>query len=117
MTHRSEYWEDRDGFDHNSRELVCSITGIPYKGKVYRGPNIMDEGYFDISQYAAEDLARHIGWVAPETHAAVETGLAEAQAERDAYAKEVSSLRDQVRALTLANAELYSQFEDEDEDE
>lgn len=117
MTHASEYWEDRDGFDHNSRELTCSVTGIPYKGKVYRGPNIDQEGYFDISQYAAEDLARHIGWVAPETAAALEAALATAVAERDAYAKELQSGRDQVRALTLANAELYSQFEDDEDDE
>lgn len=114
--HRSEHWETRTGFDSRSRGGVCSLTGQSFEGPVYRGPVIEEEGYFDVSEYGAQDLARHIGFLAPEVVEDLQLQLTKIAGELTAAIVERNSLRDQVRTLTLANAELYSQYEYEYED-
>jgi hypothetical protein len=54
----------------NSGTMRCRMTGFPQrKGEVvYRGAHIDDfEGFFTIGQDAAEQLARLVGYVDPDT--------------------------------------------------
>ena len=60
-------WSKIDGFQSDSREPRCSVTGQPDNGKpVYRSVLIEMEGFFDICEASAEQLASEIGWKSPK---------------------------------------------------
>lgn len=74
MNHRSTEveWSVQPDYTHadNDSTFRCALTGFPKRtGEViYRGPHIDDfYGFFAIGQDAAEQLARLIGWVDPDT--------------------------------------------------
>lgn len=62
-------WSIQPDYTVEDRDFFCSMTGLP-KGRdevVYRGSMIDFEGFFSISQYSAEQLAKLIGWIDPDT--------------------------------------------------
>ena len=66
------HWTEIEGFKANSRNACCSVTGQPDGGKpVYRSVLIEYEGFFDISRWSAEQLAKLIGWM-PKSEVAMQ---------------------------------------------
>jgi hypothetical protein len=65
-------WSIQADYEHidNEGQMHCAMTGFPRRKDefVYRGAFI-DEfvGFFTIGQDAAEQLARLIGWIDPDT--------------------------------------------------
>lgn len=105
-------WVEIPGYDASSRANHCSVNGTNRKGdRVFRGPQIDFEGFFDVSELALEQGARLIGWIPPEEFEAMREESIEVDSANGAMGREIASLRDQVRTLTLQNAELYAQIE------
>ncbi|MEE9125348.1 MAG: hypothetical protein V3U14_12795 [candidate division NC10 bacterium] len=62
-------WSRINNFDLGSARMECYVSGLPKRDGedfIIRGPHIDMEGFFDISLYAAEQLAKLIGWVPPD---------------------------------------------------
>ena len=101
-------WTEISGYDLHTRDGADSVTGITRPGdRIFRGPVIENEGYFDISEYTAEQLALGLGWCPPSQveYLAQEVKILEEKL-ADALSAQ-ADLRERVRALTLDNAELY----------
>lgn len=94
-------WSIQPDYTVEDQQFACSMTGLPKKpGEVvYRGNMIEEEGYFTISQYSAEQLARLIGWVDPGEEAL-------AAAVVDDLRAQVEQLQRQNRAYETAIREL-----------
>lgn len=61
-------WYLHPQFDNQSANYYCYVTGTDAKNGegIIRGPFIEGEGFFDISLFAARQLADLIGWVDPK---------------------------------------------------
>lgn len=108
LTTQVHGWYEIPAYDLTTREGEDSVTGITRPAdRIFRGPMIEHEGYFDVSEYTAEQLAMAIGWAPPSQveHLAQEVRILE---EKLADALDAQAeLRARVRALTMDNAELY----------
>ena len=101
-------WFKVPDFDSQSRSYKCSVSHQPRHlddEYVIRGPMIDFEGYFDITKTCAEQLARLIGWVPAEEAASTAADVERLEAVRKTLLQENRSQLDQIRALTLQNAE------------
>lgn len=102
-------WVEIPGYDLQSREQFCSVTGSNRKGdRVFRGPVIEFEGFFDISETSARQLAGLIGFVPSDEADNLRQDLAEAEDELDRARSWGEMLRKRVEQLTLQNAELLT---------
>lgn len=111
VVNETNAWVEIPGYDLQSRERFCSVTGSARKGdRVFRGPLIEFEGYFDISEQSARQLAGLIGFVPSDEADNLRDAIADVYDDLNAMAKERDSLREQVRAQTIQNAELYAQL-------
>lgn len=101
-------WTEISGYDLHTRDGADSVTGITRPGdRIFRGPVIENEGYFDISEYTAEQLAIGLGWCPPSQVENLAGEIATLQESLNQALNDVTELRARVRALTLDNAELY----------
>lgn len=119
-----------DDFKSNSFRPICPMTGLgkqkasPYKADyevdefILRGPEItfydgrgdVSLGFFDVRPQAIREAAQeHLNMVPEHIHAQVKAEAAGAAAALADALREVDGLRDQVRGLILANAELITE--------
>lgn len=120
--------------DGKSFRSVCPISGLPkqqldpkypptgqvHEDFIFRGPEILFHdgrgevslGFFDIRASVIEETAKqHLGMVTAEFHEETVQLLADSRNQAAAYSDEIESLRAQVTALTLGNAEQIVQQE------
>lgn len=94
-------WTLVPDFDSQSQLPFCSMTGFPKRpGEpgVWRGSMIEFEGFFTISQMSAEQLAKAIGWVSPETV----NSLVDSQVEEKARIEELEAQLEAAKNLLAA---------------
>lgn len=117
-------------FDSSSFKPNCAVTGLPKQGPglgvqehevdqfILRGPEITFQdgrgevslGFLDVRPIVIQEVAEtHLGMVSRQVHARTRTKLRETEALLDDARTEVEGLRDQVRSLILANAELITE--------
>ena len=113
------HFQIRPDFDAQSARPVCYFTNLPKMKRdtpqqqeheidefVLRGPEIAFEGYMDIRPAVIIDTAREVfGMITPAEADALRAEIAEISQAYEASQIQVASLRDQVRSLTLQNAE------------